>query len=436
MVSLGDVRRSAATLYSQGQHLAALRLYDAIVTAAPLDYDARIRLADCALAMGDAGASRVYRATAWYCLKSGHPLAALVCTRVLEAHGADASDLTSALVVNYGSESDLLRKAATRVNLPADSLPVNVPDVRLPAPADIVSHALARAEHATDNFKDFPEAVHPIPLLSAMSEAAFKRVLSTLVLKRLPVGASAIKEGEPGNSFFFVAGGQLRVFATDGLGRQTDLAQLGEGAVFGEMALLSAQPRSATVGCLTDCDLLEVGRQSLASLADELGAVAEALHGFTRDRLLGNLMATSPLFKPFNRMQQRDLLRRFTSHDVAPGTHVINEGEEGRGLFVVLSGDLDVSRRASDGTTVPLGGLRTGDVFGEMSLLRNARTTATVVAQRPATVLFLAREVVSRIVAAMPEIKSYLEALAEDREIDNQLVLGEDDTPPDERILI
>jgi CRP-like cAMP-binding protein len=165
--------------------------------------------------------------------------------------------------------------------------------------------------------------------------------------------------------------------------------------------------------------------------------VAEALHGFTRERLLGNLMATSPLFKPFNRMQQRDLLRRFTSHDVAPGTVVIHEGEEGRGLFVVLTGDLDVSRRsAMDGTSVPLGGLKTGDVFGEMALLRNARTTATVVAQRPATVLFLAREYVARIVTAVPEIKSYLEALAEDREIDNQLVLGEDDVPADERVLI
>ena len=49
MVSLGDVKRSAATLFSQGQHLAALRLYDAIVAVAPLDYDARIRVADCAL---------------------------------------------------------------------------------------------------------------------------------------------------------------------------------------------------------------------------------------------------------------------------------------------------------------------------------------------------------------------------------------------------
>ena len=65
--------------------------------------------------------------------------------------------------------------------------------------------------------------------------------------------------------------------------------------------------------------------------------------------------------------------------------------------------------------------------FGEMGLLKNSRTTATVTAQRPATVLFLAREYVGRIVQAVPEIRSYLEALAEDREIDNQLVMGEDD---------
>ncbi|MEJ7600707.1 MAG: cyclic nucleotide-binding domain-containing protein [Kofleriaceae bacterium] len=436
MVSLVDVKRSAATLYAQGQHLAALRLYDAIVVAAPLDFDARLRVADCALALGDASAAQVYRAVAWYCLKSGHPLPALVCARVLEAHGADASDLTAAFVVNYGSESELLGKAATRVALPPDATPVAVPDVRQPAPADAVKVALARAEHATQQFKEFPQAVHPVPLLSSMSEAALRRVLGTLVLRRVPADSFVIREGEPGNSFFFVAGGRLRVFATDGLGRHTELAALGEGAVFGEMALLSAQPRSASVGATTEVDLLEVGRQSLASLADELGPVAEALHGFTRERLLGNLMATSPLFKPFNRMQQRDLLRRFTSHDVAPDTVVIHEGEEGRGLFVVLSGELDVSRRASDGRGVPRGGRRPGEVVGVWSVVRVVGPTATVVAQRSATVLFLAREYVTRIVAAVPEIKSYLEALAEDREIDNQLVLGEDETPADERVLI
>jgi CRP-like cAMP-binding protein len=437
LISLGDVKRSAATLFAQGQHIAALRLYDAIVAVAPLDFEARIRVADAALALGDPGAARVYRATGWYCLRSGHPLSALVCARVLEAHGADSSDLTAALVVTYGSESDQLGKGATRIPLPPDTLAVAIPDVRQPvtAPAETIAAALGRAEHATAKLDELPATLHPIPLLSALSEAAFRRVLGTLVLRRLPAGALVIREGEPGNAFFFVASGQLRVFATDGLGRETELARLGEHAVFGEMALLSAQPRSASVSCLTEVDLLEVGRQALASLADELGPVAEALHGFTRERLLGNLMATSPLFRPFNRMQQRDLLRRFTSHDVSPGTVVIHEGEQGRGLFVVLSGELDVSRRGGDGNAVPLGGLRTGDVFGEMAVLRNAQTTATVVAVRPATVLFLAREYVARIVAAVPEIKSYLEALAEDREIDNQLVMGEE-SPSDERVLI
>jgi CRP-like cAMP-binding protein len=437
MVSLGDVRRSAATLFAQGQHIAALRLYDAIVAAVPLDFDARIRVADAALALGEPNAARVYRATGWYCLKSGHPLSALVCARVLEAHGADASDLTAALVVTYGSESDVLGKGATRIPLPPETLPITVPDVRQPvaSSAAVIAAALDRAEHATEKLIDVPATLHPIPLLSALSEAAFRRVLATLVLRRLPAGALVIREGEPGNAFFFVASGQLRVYATDGLGRQTELAQLGENAVFGEMALLSAQPRSASVICLSEVDLLEVGRQALAALADELGPVAEALHGFTRERLLGNLMATSPLFRPFSRMQQRDLLRRFTSHDVAPGTVVIHEGEPGRGLFVVLSGELDVSRRSADGHTVLLGNLLTGDVFGEIAVLRNAPTTATVVAARQATVLFLAREYVERIVAAVPEIKNYLESLAEDREIDNQLVMGED-VPSDERILI
>src|SRR3954465_9129103 len=142
MVSLGDVKRSAQTLFSQGQHVAALRLYDAIVAAAPLDYDARIRVADAALALGDPRAANVYRATAWYCLKSGHPLAALVCARVLEAHGADSSDIVASLVVTHGSESERPGKVAARIALPPDTIQMQVPDVRLEAPPDAVPVAL------------------------------------------------------------------------------------------------------------------------------------------------------------------------------------------------------------------------------------------------------------------------------------------------------
>ncbi|MCA9676241.1 MAG: cyclic nucleotide-binding domain-containing protein [Kofleriaceae bacterium] len=435
MPALAEVKMHAARLFAQGNLVPALRLYDAVVAAAPLDHDARLKVADCLAGLGAAGADDVYRAVAWYAIKAGHPLVALICQRVLESRQVDASELTSALVVHYGCDSELLNRFAARMAPPAPTTEIPVPDLRAAAPDDLAVAAARRAATATADFHDWPEALHPIPLLSALTEAAFRRVLDTLTARRLPAGALAIREGEPGQSFFFVAGGELRVFATDGLGRQTELAHLHEGAVFGEMALLSAQPRSASVEVVGEADLLEVGRASLSALADEIGAVAEALHAFTRDRLLSNLMATSPLFRPFNRQQQRDLLRRFTSHDVAPGTPIIHQGEDARGLFVVLTGEAEVSRLDA-GRPAVLGTLRTGDVFGEMALLQGSTTTASVTASRQSTVLFLGREYVERIVANFPEIKKYLEDLAEDRELDNQLALGGDDLDEGEQVLI
>jgi len=437
MASLAEVKSHAARLFSRGEVQHALRLYDAAVAAAPLDYEARLKVADCLSALGhQPEAIEVLRAVSWYTLKSGHPLVAVVAARVIETLGGEFEDLLAALVVRYGSESEMIGKFAARIALPPGGTEVAAPNLHAPAPPDLASRAAERARTCTDSFDEYPAALHPIPLLSELSEAAFRRVLGTLLVKRLPEGALVIREGEPGESFFFVATGSVRVYDTDGSGRQKDLARLHESSIFGEMALLSARPRNASVEVIGEADLLEVTRASLAALAGELEQVATALTAFTRDRLLSNLMATSPLFRPFSRAQQRDLLRRFTAHDVAPGTAIIRQGDEGRGLFVVLSGEVDVVSAGPDGAPTPLATLRAGDVFGEMSLVRGGPTSATVTAASPSTVLFLAREYVERIVAAVPEIRSYLQALTEDRELDTQLALQEPEEGEDDVIIL
>lgn len=435
MANLGEVKAHATRLYAQSHPLHALRLYDAIVQSAPLDFDARLKAADCLVPLGEAEhAVKVYRAVGWYALKAGHPLLTIVIARVLETLNAEKADLEAALVVRYGSESELIGKMAARLHLPAATTQVSPPDLRT-APVDrFISEASARAATCTDSFDEFPPTLHPIPLLSTLSEEAFRRVLGTLQVLRLPDGAHVIREGEPGQSFYFLAGGNVRVYAIDALGRQTELAKLGEGAVFGEMALISAQPRSASVQVVGEADLLEVTRDSMSALADELEPVAVALHQFTRQRLLNNLMATNRLFKPFDRPQQRDLLRRFTSHDVAPGTDIIHQGDEGLGLFVVLSGEMEVIRE-EDGKTTALATLRSGDVFGEMALIRSDRTTATVRAAKQGTVLFLARDYVTRLVAIAPDLKKYLEALADDRQMATELLSAAGDVVPDDEII-
>jgi len=440
MATLADAKTSAALLFAQGHYVAALRLYDAVIASAPLDYEARIRVADIAHALGDARAASIYCATARYCLAAGHPLTALVCARVLERQGGPAvawsAEILQSFMARYGLHRKQSDGVAARIALPADTTPIEVPDVRQPAPGDVVDAALTRAEHCCDRLEDYPTVLHAIPLLSAMSDTALARTVGAMVLVRMPGQAGVVRQGDPGRSLFFVASGQLSVFTTDGLGQSTELARLGENAVFGEMALLSAQPRSASVRCLTEVDLFELDGRALAALAEELGPVAEALSGFTRERLLNNLMATSPLFRGFPRPQQRELLRRFSSRDVAAGSVVIRQGEVSEGLFVVLSGELTVQRAQDADEPVMLANLKAGDIFGEMSLMSDAPTAATVMATRHSTLLFLGREYVSRIVAGVPEIRKYLEQLAQDRTTENYLVLGEDDIPPDERVLI
>ena len=271
----------------------------------------------------------------------------------------------------------------------------------------------------------YSERLPPIPVFSELTSSAFAAMLPALKLVRTPAGNTVIAEGEPGTSFFVLASGEVRVtkkrVGPDG-GDLVELAKLHEGAIFGEMALVSAAPRSATVTALRDSDLLEFDREALGSLSREVAPLAAALDKFTRERLLNNLLATSPLFSPLDRKQRLDLVRRFTAHDVAPGTLIIRENEPGRGLFILLAGEVDVSKVDGD-SKVLLASLKPGDVFGEISLLDESPATATVTAARTSTVLFLEKSIFTRLVQAFPSIREYVSQLGEDRLMDTRLLL-------------
>jgi CRP-like cAMP-binding protein len=287
-------------------------------------------------------------------------------------------------------------------------------------------------------FVQYPEQFLPLPFFSELPREVFRPVARALRLRRMNDGDFVIREGEPGVAFYLVATGQVRVYATQA-GRQIERGRLHEGALFGEMSLLTQQPRTASVQVVDEADILELSRESLAVLTAEVPSLAVALDKFARERLLKNLLATSPLFRPFNHQQQLDLIRRFDGHEIAAGTLVIREGDAGQGLFVVLSGEVEVSKRQAGGGELSLARLRAGDVFGEMSLLSNQPTTATVTAARPSTILFLAREYFQRLVEALPAIRQYFVELAQRRDVETRLAVGDDaprHTSPDARLIV
>lgn len=75
-------------------------------------------------------------------------------------------------------------------------------------------------------------------------------------------GVTIIKEGETGNSAFLVQSGAVKVYV-DYEGREIELARLGPGQIFGEMALVFDEKRSATVQTTEDTNLIVITRQTL-----------------------------------------------------------------------------------------------------------------------------------------------------------------------------
>ena len=237
---------------------------------------------------------------------------------------------------------------------------------------------------------------------------------------RLTDGQLVVRQGDAGDSLFLVAGGELRVFVNTPAGPK-DVARLFENTLFGEMALITGQPRSASVAAVGEADVIGISKAALAVVMAKLPAIRTVLDRFSRERLIKNLLQTSPLFVPFTKSQQGELLRRFEGNEVEAGTELIREGERGKGLFLVLAGEVEVISHADTPETVSLARRKPGDIFGEMSLGTDQPTSATVRATMSSSVLFLARGYVERLAEAVPQIQAYFEQVALNRARDNTL---------------
>jgi hypothetical protein len=107
-------------------------------------------------------------------------------------------------------------------------------------------------------------ALKGVELLADTPDEVLADLVGLLKEIEVPAGDRALTKGDPGSSMFIVAVGSLRVH--DG---ETDIDRLGEGDVFGELALLDPAPRSATITALTDTILLELERDAFFELLED-----------------------------------------------------------------------------------------------------------------------------------------------------------------------
>jgi CRP-like cAMP-binding protein len=255
------------------------------------------------------------------------------------------------------------------------------------------------------------------PLFGALPAWSLEKLIGRLRLVSLAEGHVLFREGDPGDALYVVVEGALTADAERPTPRRLGLFQ--EGDFFGEIALVSEEPRVATVRALVDAQLLAIDPAAVRELVRDDPDVRAVLLGFLRERLVDRLVRTSPLFSGVAKEERIGIARAFEFLDVAEGAELVRQGEPAGRLFLSLAGSFEVV--TYDGLqqrTVAF--LAPGDVFGEMSLLDGGPAMATVQARTRSYALALGEARFRELAEAHPALLAAIEALAEQRRQQNE----------------
>jgi small-conductance mechanosensitive channel/CRP-like cAMP-binding protein len=152
-----------------------------------------------------------------------------------------------------------------------------------------------------------------VPLFEAFDSEEQDRLSALMHEHCFPAGQTIFNQGDPGKSLFLIAEGVLDVYATvDGARDPVRLDRMVPGDVFGEMSLLTGQPRSASVVAATECVVYELSKEHIDPLLRRRPEIAEHLADLMVHRQQANrerkLRAGTPLPASDPKSDRHDIL--------------------------------------------------------------------------------------------------------------------------------
>lgn len=433
---LRKLKDEAAQLVQKGKLDKALAVYEEVLAADSGDITARLKCGDILRKMGQSDkAIEQYINVAQTYAADGLLLKAIAACKLILEIDPEHTDTQKIIADLYAKKSG---RSGQPPSLPAAFTPPP-PSSSSSKPAQASAPAAAppplkqkaaapEVEELSDDDIVMIEEVSEvkelptIPLFSELPKNAFIALLERMEMRNTTPDEVIIRQGDVDDSMFIVSSGRVKITKTGDQGKEVVLAHLTDGAFFGEMALLSESPRTASVIAEEETLLFQVSREVLASVVDSYPSVKHALLRFYRQRLLSNLMATSPIFRPLDANQRRTLIEQFKSREVGANEKLLEEGEKGDGLYLLLSGRAEVSKKV-DGKRQVLAHLKEGDVFGEMSLLTNNPVSANIKTLKKSIVLKLPRRVFSEIASTHPQLLAHIAELSDERSKTTQAIM-------------
>src|SRR5687767_1695003 len=213
--------------------------------------------------------------------------------------------------------------------------------------------------------------------LSTLTQDQLVEVSRRVKPQIFPADSSIIRKGEPGDKFYILLKGRADVILNEPGGSEIVVNQLGPGQYFGEMALLGAGVRTATVKTSSDgpVSVVALDERAFNDLVNDSRSLRQELTGLIEQRNTYNQLQN---VSSLDQKTLAAIIKDMKVATYAPGHEIIRQGDVGETFYMLLGGKVDILVRDEKGDEVRVNQLGRGQYFGEMALMGSKRRNATV----------------------------------------------------------
>lgn len=222
-----------------------------------------------------------------------------------------------------------------------------------------------------------------VPFLSALTEEVLDALAERLVLRHVAAGDVIYQPGDAGDALYLVSSGQVKI-VEDG----DSIARLKQADFFGEMALLTGKTRAVTARAIMNSNLWVLHKTDFDDLAVRFPVLSAAVNQALSQRLAEGAPAVSghaelrriSLFGVLTPAELEDTASRLREVSFRANEVLYAEGTIGQEMYFLLDGQVKLVAQVGKKFVV-LDMVRSGDFFGEMSLLTGnpRRSTAQAI---------------------------------------------------------
>ena len=252
------------------------------------------------------------------------------------------------------------------------------------------------------------------PLLQGLSPVSMRTLQQSARIMHVSKGVEMLHEGDTPHDLYFIETGKLAIGKQVGTQLRV-IAQIGPGNVYGEFGVLRKKARYASVYTVEPSRIIRVEIPAIQQVLDSDVTFKNHLTRLLTQRMLDSFFFSHPVFAGMPIDTRNKLSRALEIRFCARGSRIFSQGDKPRGVFLILSGEVEVRYLNKAGAEVLLEIRRDNDLLGEVATKNGAELAYSAIAASDVDILELDKKTLDTLRQYHPASTNQLEAYIDKR---------------------